>query len=341
MNLVAQQLLARVLAEGRVGRSAWPGTFDAVRAQAELDPTIPETVLEHMLKRSLLVEDSSIVAMGPVGEQEYGRRNFMDVTSLFLTEPLLAVRWGQRELGSVDPSSLARATTRARRSCSAAAPGASATSTGTDGSSGSSRSTSPAGHDGRRRGRAVVDVCQAIRHVLCGDDRLAEAPDIAATAKFAQLREEYDLGDPDRNDACPRRCAVTVAVVDIRRRAREQALAHALDEAGVATMAVDDLSIGLRTRAAASDVKEAASGATTSTTPADPRRRDTRVKFGSCLARRRTVEPDARRPRSGRGRSRRRACRSARHRPRREVATGALDRRILAAQMHLVARSPP
>ena len=45
--------------------------------------------------------------MGPVGEREYGRRNFMDVTSLFLTEPLLAVRWGQRDLGSVDRSSLA------------------------------------------------------------------------------------------------------------------------------------------------------------------------------------------------------------------------------------------
>ena len=62
-----------------------------------------------------------------------------------------------------------------------------------------------------------------------------------------------------------------------------RAIAAALDAAAVATMSVDDLGIGLRTRAAASDVKEAASGATTSTTPADPRRR-TAVKFGSCLA---------------------------------------------------------
>ena len=38
----------------------------------------------------------------------------MDVTSLFLTEPLPAVRWGQRDLGYVDPSSLAaREDTRA------------------------------------------------------------------------------------------------------------------------------------------------------------------------------------------------------------------------------------
>ena len=59
-----------------------------------------------MLDRSLLFDDGGMVSIGPAGEQEYGRRNFMDVTPLFLTEPALAVRWGQRELGSLDPSSL-------------------------------------------------------------------------------------------------------------------------------------------------------------------------------------------------------------------------------------------
>ena len=82
VNLVAQQLLARVLAEGRVGRSAWPGSFDRVRSQAAPAADAPSAVLEYILARSLLFEDGGLVAMGPVGEQEYGRRNFMDVTSL-------------------------------------------------------------------------------------------------------------------------------------------------------------------------------------------------------------------------------------------------------------------
>ena len=178
VNLVAQQLLARVLAEGRVGRSTWPGSFDAVRSQARLDPAIPETVLDHMLSRSLLVEDSSIVAIGPTGEQEYGRRNFMDVTSLFLTEPLLAVRWGQRDLGYVDPSSLAaREDTRATILLGGRAWGV--------------RDVDwnrrvvwvePVDEPGKSRwsgaGRALSwEVCQAIRAVLCGDDRLAPAPE--------------------------------------------------------------------------------------------------------------------------------------------------------------------
>ena len=48
----------------------------------------------------------------------------MDVTSLFLTEPLLAVRWGQRDLGRSTRPRWPPGTAPARRSCSAGAPGA-------------------------------------------------------------------------------------------------------------------------------------------------------------------------------------------------------------------------
>ena len=249
VNLVAQQLLARVLAEGRVGRSTWPGSFDAVRSQAQLDPAIPETVLDHMLGRSLLVEDSSIVAIGPTGEQEYGRRNFMDVTSLFLTEPLLAVRWGQRDLGYVDPSSLAaREDTRATILLGGRAWGV--------------RDVDwnrrvvwvePVDEPGKSRwsgaGRALSwEVCQAIRAVLCGDDRTAPHLTSRATTKLAELHDEYDWARTD---------GTTLFRDTVRSRSRwwtfggaraNRALAHALDTAGVATMAVDDLSIGAAKR---------------------------------------------------------------------------------------------
>ena len=222
VNLVAQQLLARVLAEGRVGRSAWPGPFGAVRAQAQLDTTVPQTVLDHMLKRSLLVEDSAIVAMGPVGEQEYGRRNFMDVTSLFLTEPLLAVRWGQRDLGSVDPSSLAsRDDARATILLGGRAWGV--------------RDVDwnrrvvwvePADEPGRSRwagagGALSWNVCQAIRAVLCGDERLATHLSNRAADQDRSAARRIRLGARRRHDAVSRQRAVTVAVVDVRRRASE------------------------------------------------------------------------------------------------------------------------
>jgi ATP-dependent Lhr-like helicase len=285
VNLVAQQLLARVLAEGRVGRSTWPGPFDAVRSQAQMDPAAPQTILDYMLGRSLLVEDSSIVTMGPTGEQEYGRRNFMDVTSLFLTEPLLAVRWGQRDLGYVDPSSLAaREDTRATILLGGRAWGV--------------RDVDwnrrvvwvePVDEPGKSRwsgaGRALSwEVCQAIRAVICGDDRLSPHLSNRAATKLTELHDEYNWARAD---------GTTLFRDTARSRSRwwtfggaraNRALAHALDKAGVATMAVDDLSIGLRGTATLDAITAiaVATDPVALRTLAEPRRLDA-IKFGSCV----------------------------------------------------------
>ena len=277
-----------------------------------------------MVSRSILMEDAGLVSIGTVGEREYGRRNFMDVTSLFLTEPLLAVRWGQRQLGSVDPSSLAsRDDGRATILLGGHAWGV--------------RDVDwdrrlvwvePADEPGRSRwnggGAALsIDVCHAIRDVLVEPADLADATTARASAKLEELRGEHTWARASRT---------TLVRDDERNRSRwwtfgggraNRAIAAALDAAAVPTMSVDDLGIGLRTRTAASDVKEAASGATTrrhSFRPSTTNSRQVRVVSGG-----RGCRPHARCSRSGRGRSRRRAGRSARHRQR--IATGALDRR--------------
>ena len=59
-----------------------------------------------MERLEIVVRDGAFLQIGPEGEKRFGRRHFMDVTSLFLTEPLLLVRWGTRDLGHVDPSAL-------------------------------------------------------------------------------------------------------------------------------------------------------------------------------------------------------------------------------------------
>lgn len=285
VNLVAQQLLARVLAEGRVGRSNWPGAFSSVRAQADLDPALPVEVLEHMVARSVLVEDAGIVAIGQVGEQEYGRRNFMDVTSLFLTEPLLAVRWGQRELGSVDPSSLAsREDSRPTILLSGRAWGV--------------RDidwnrrvvwVEPADEPGRSRwagsGAALsLEVCQAIRSVLCGDERLDAHVSMRAATKLAEIRADYDWAREGRT---------TIVREPARNRSRwwtfagaraNQAIASTLDAGGAPTMAVDDLGIGLRTTIGAEELKSITSeiDARTLRAPVASQRLDT-LKFASCV----------------------------------------------------------
>jgi ATP-dependent Lhr-like helicase len=285
VNLVAQQLLARVLSEGRVGRSTWPGSFDRVRSQAALTPDVSRMVLEHMLSRSLLVEDGGMLAMGPVGEQEYGRRNFMDVMSLFLTEPALAVRWGRRDLGSVDPSSLAsRDDSRPTILLSGRAWGV--------------RDVDwnrrivwvePVDEPGRSRwagsGAALsIEVCHAMRSVLAGTTQLDGHLTRRATAKLAQMREEYPWVRDDR----------TVLVRDaVRSRVRwwtfggaraNQVIAAHLDRHGVETIGIDDLGIGLRSSPPLDAIVAAVAGLDpeTATARVDRRRLET-VKFASCV----------------------------------------------------------
>ena len=282
VNLLAQQLLARVLAQGRVGRSDWPGALGRVVALAGLDRGVPELVLDSMISRSILIEDAGLVSIGTAGELKYGRRNFMDVTSLFLTEPLLAVRWGQRALGSVDPSSLASRDDRRPTLL-------------LGGHAWGVRDVEwerrlvwvePADEPGRSRwsggGAALsIEVCHAIRDVLASPVDVADAVTMRAAAKLEELCGEHSWIGAGRT-----------TLVRERNRARwwtfgggraNRAIAGTLDAAGVPTMSVDDLGIGIRTRPRTSEIRDASSDAMSFTPPTDPRRR-TAVKFGSCLA---------------------------------------------------------
>jgi len=284
-NLVAQQLLARVLAEGRVGRSDWPGALERVVAAATLDPGLPRAVLDWMVAREVVVEDAGVVSMGPAGERDYGRRHFMEVTSLFLTEPLLAVRWGQRDLGTVDPSSLSsRDDGRPTILLGGRAWGV--------------RDidwnrrvvwVEPVDEPGRSRwsggGAALsIEVCHAVRDVLDNPEPVAGALSQRGTAKLADTRSEHEWVRAGR----------TALVRDGRRdRARwwtfgggraNQAIAAALDAAGVPTMSVDDLGIGLLTSPSLADLMAAVStiDAASAGAPID-RRRFNAVKFAACL----------------------------------------------------------
>ena len=285
VNLFGQQLLARVLAEGRVGRSAWPGSLDRVRTQAGLDAALPVCVLDHMLAQEILVEDAGLIGVGPAGEREYGRRNFMEVTSLFLTEPLLIVRWGQRDLGSVDPSSLASRDEHSRPTILLGGRAWGVRDIDWD------RRVvwvEPVDEPGRSRwagaGAALsIEVCHAIRSVLAGDDRLAMHLTQRGSAKLAELQDEYSWATEGRT---------ALVRETTRNRSRwwtfagaraNRAVAAQLDAAGLATMAVDDLGIGLRTTVPLEDLSAVVADVDArAAAPVDERRLDT-VKFGSCV----------------------------------------------------------
>ena len=101
-HVVAQQLMALVLQESGIGSLEW---FDWVRGVSGFG-VIPadriEQLVASMIEREILWEDAGILAMGREGEDTYGRRNFMELLSVFMSAPLFTVLHGRNELGYVD-----------------------------------------------------------------------------------------------------------------------------------------------------------------------------------------------------------------------------------------------
>jgi ATP-dependent Lhr-like helicase len=190
VHLAAQQLLARVLSEGRVGRGAWPADFAAVSAAAGLGGVL-DAVVEHMVARGVLIDLEGVLQIGEEGERLYGRRHFMDVTSLFLTAPLMTVRWGARTLGQVDPSSLtSRDGQRPVILLGGAAWGVREIDWGRR-----VAWVEPVEERGRSRwggagGALSLELCRAMRSVL-GDSGLPESASRRAASRLEEIRETF------------------------------------------------------------------------------------------------------------------------------------------------------
>lgn len=102
-HILAQQLLALVLQEGRIGRqtwSQWLGELDLGMAKAD-------AIMEHLVANGFLVEEAGMFSMGLEGERTLGRRHFMELTSVFTTAPEFTVVFGRTDLGTVHPITLA------------------------------------------------------------------------------------------------------------------------------------------------------------------------------------------------------------------------------------------
>ena len=103
-HILAQQLMALTLQEKGVGRSTWFDWVSTVPAFAAMDPRTVADIVEHMLAPGVLWEDGGLLSFAPAGEAAYGRKNFMELLSVFTSPPLFRVVSGQKELGSVHES---------------------------------------------------------------------------------------------------------------------------------------------------------------------------------------------------------------------------------------------
>ena len=103
-HILAQQLLALVLQERGIGQRAWAEWIADVPAFAQMDPARIEEVVQHLLVTRILWSDNGILSFAPDGEAEYGKKNFLELLSVFTSPPLFRVLSGQKELGHVHES---------------------------------------------------------------------------------------------------------------------------------------------------------------------------------------------------------------------------------------------
>ena len=103
-HILAQQLMALVLQERGIGRRAFMEWLADVPAFSVMPNEQVEALVDHLIRTGTLFEDAGILSFGPEGEAEYGRKNFLELLSVFTSPPLFRVISGQKELGSVHES---------------------------------------------------------------------------------------------------------------------------------------------------------------------------------------------------------------------------------------------
>ena len=104
-HILAQQIMALALQQGGIGRRTWREWIGRMPAFAMMSDEETESIVTHMLAEGLLNDDEGLLWFGREGEVAFGRKNFMELLSVFQSPPLFTVRHGRTDLGEVHESS--------------------------------------------------------------------------------------------------------------------------------------------------------------------------------------------------------------------------------------------
>jgi ATP-dependent helicase Lhr and Lhr-like helicase len=197
-HILAQQLLALVLQERGIGQRTWLEWVADVLAFNQMDPASVQEVVQHLLVTRILWCDNGVLAFGSEGEAEYGRKNFLELLSVFTSPPLFRVMSGQKELGHVHESTFYN---REDGPVILVLAGRSWRTTHLDWRR---RIAHVEPTDERGRSRWLGEgqflsfrVCQAIRRILATDSTESFWSQ-RATAKIEEIRAEYPWVSPDK-----------------------------------------------------------------------------------------------------------------------------------------------
>lgn len=103
-HIAAQQMFALCLQEHRIGNNVWSEWWDGLPI---FDEHAAE-IVDWLVESGHLDSDGGMLSIGPETERRFGHRHFMELVSVFTTNPEFTVVQGRQELGKVDPIVLTR-----------------------------------------------------------------------------------------------------------------------------------------------------------------------------------------------------------------------------------------
>jgi ATP-dependent Lhr-like helicase len=105
-HILSQQLMALALQESGIGRLDWFKWIEGVYGFSQLPKESIDELVRWMIETEILSDDAGLLWLGAKGEQTFGRQNFMELFSVFMTPPIFRILHGRQEIGQVDESAL-------------------------------------------------------------------------------------------------------------------------------------------------------------------------------------------------------------------------------------------
>ncbi len=102
LHLFAQQLMALSLQEGGIGVRDWQRWIGRLPAFGNEVEGVLEQIVDYLLQHQILYSDGTRLSFGDAGVDLYGRRHFLELVSVFTSDPVFKVMHGRKELGTVD-----------------------------------------------------------------------------------------------------------------------------------------------------------------------------------------------------------------------------------------------
>lgn len=101
LHIFAQQIMGLALQEDGISTADWPAWLGRLPGLSEVELDQLHSLIQYMIDTEILHSDQGLLSIGGSGERHFGKKNFMELFSVFLSPPLVKVFHGKQEIGEV------------------------------------------------------------------------------------------------------------------------------------------------------------------------------------------------------------------------------------------------